>query len=147
MKKLLKIVGIVLVGLIALGLIFGGGENQGGTSATPATTAPAEPPAEALKVTASEMAQAYADNEAAGDAKYKDKLLEISGTIEAIDKDIADATVVRLKGKDFHSVMANLAESEEEKALALKKRGKIILKCTGAGEIMGSPVARNCIIL
>lgn len=147
MKKLFKITGIVLVGLIALGLIFGGGGNQGGTSAPPAAAAPAEPAAEALKVTAAEMVQAYADNEAAGDAKYKDKLLEISGTIESINKDIADSTIVNLKGKDFLSVMANLKKSEEEKALTLKKGGKITLQCTGGGEIMGSPVARDCTIL
>ena len=40
-----------------------------------------------MKVTANELYEAYSANEVAGDAKYKGKLVEVSGTVDTIGKD------------------------------------------------------------
>ncbi|WP_051940451.1 OB-fold protein [Stenoxybacter acetivorans] len=158
MKKVIKWVLIGIACLFVLGLLFGGNkqgttqdtgnraasaQNAESASAQNAESAPVE---EMLKVTAAQMVKTYDDNEAAGDAAYKGKKLAITGTIESINKDISDNTVINFKGKDFSHVMANLADSEEEKALKLKKNTQLTVICIGDGEVMGSPVARNCII-
>ena len=89
---------------------------------------------------ARDLAAAYDDNEAAADAKYKDKLLEVSGVIASIDKGMLDETNVMLQGKnEFLHVAATLEKSEEQKA--------ITLRCTGNSEVAGMPMLKDCTIL
>ena len=57
-----------------------------------------------------------------------------------------DETNLQLQGKDFKNVLATLKESEEEKALKLKKKSKITLNCTSGGEFAGMPVLKDCTI-
>ena len=109
-------------------------------------SAPTAPAAEVIKVTAKQLVKDYEENEAAGDAKYKGKALEVSGQLEAIEKGMMDETNLQLQGKDFKNVLATLKESEEEKALKLKKKSKITLNCISGGEFASLPVLKDCSI-
>ena len=160
MKKFFKWVFIILGVMFVIGLIgamFGDGGNNSSnqTSNTTTSAAPTEesvsspaPAEEVIKVRARDLAAAYDDNEAAADAKYKDKLLEVSGVIASIDKGMLDETNVMLQGKnEFLHVAATLEKSEEQKAINLHKRQTITLRCIGNSEVAGMPMLKDCTIL
>lgn len=147
MKNVIKWGLIALATLIVIGAVFGGGDK-----ATPAAgqTSAAEdaPKVEAIKVTAGEISKAYEENEAAADSQYKDKLLQVSGKVSGITKDITDNTVVALAGSNqFIPVQGTLISEEAAKALTLKKGDKVTLQCKGAGEVASFPMLQDCAVL
>ena|ERR1044072_388583 len=113
----------------------------GQNSSTAKTTAASTPEAPAaVKVTASELMQAYVDNKVKADDTYKDKTVEVSGTISEVGKDITDSPYVALKTKEMIYTVQVYFTDEENKKLGDLKKGqsiKAIGKCTGAlGNVM-----------
>src|SRR3546814_14146885 len=51
----------------------------------------------AVKVTASELYQAYEANEAAAQGQYGGRLLEVTGTVDGVDLDLMDDPSVKLE--------------------------------------------------
>jgi len=102
---------------------------------------------EVIKLSASELYNAYKRNEIDADARYKDKILEISGVIANIGKDITDEPYVTFKtGELFSSdVQCMLADSEVSKASQLQKGQNITLRGKLSGKLMNI-FLRNCII-
>lgn len=136
---------IILACLVVFSLGGCGGSQTGTTSSNETKTA--EP---AIKVTANELLAAYNENEVAGDEKYKGKTLEVSGKIDDIQAGIGDDKFVLLKaGKDmeFNKPQAHFAASETSKISTLKKGAEIKLKCVGDGEVMKSPMLKDCTII
>jgi hypothetical protein len=131
---------------IGLGVLFVIAMFAGGDKKTP-TAAPA-PAEEALKVTSVQIAREYEANEAKADSLYKDKLLQVGGTITDITKDFADNTVVMLEGvNQFNGVHGKLAKEEAPKAVNLTKGQKVTLQCRGGGEVIKSPMLKDCTVL
>jgi hypothetical protein len=106
--------------------------------------APTEQQAAAVAVDARTLHAAYSANEVAADQQYKGKLLQVSGSIEAIDSGIGDEPVVRLSAGDFDSV--HLKGLPSTIAASLQKGQQITVTCTGDGEVMGSPMLDDCSI-
>lgn len=101
-----------------------------------------------LKVTARELFRAYQDNEAAAQAQYGERILDVSGTVESVDLDLTDDPVVRLEtDNQFMSAMVDLIDSEKPKAASLNKGQVIVVRCTEIREIVGSPSLRHCAII
>lgn len=147
-KKLtvLQWVGVGLVVLIIIG-IFSGNKNEGTASVSAVASAPV-PAAAALQVRSQQMAVDYDQNEARGDALYKGKLLHVTGAVMSVSKDFADDTVISLSGTNqFQTVHASIQASEETKAINLQKGTTITVQCQGAGEVVGSPMLQDCLIL
>ncbi len=118
-----------------------GNTTSGQNSATGTKTTAATPEAPAaIKVTASELMQAYVDNKVKADDTYKDKTVEVSGTISDIGKDIMDVPYVALKTKEMIYTVQVYFTDEENKKLGDLKKGQAIKaqgKCTGAlGNVM-----------
>lgn len=114
-------------------------------AATAEVTAAAEaatPASNALEVSTSTLFQDYQDNEIAADAKYKDKALVVSGTIDSIASDFSNKPVVQLTAGDFGQVHAS--DLPLDVAAGLKKGQKITLACTGAGEMLSFPILAKC---
>lgn len=101
--------------------------------------------ADALAVDASGLHAAYGENEVAANQMYKGKLLRVSGVVEAIDSGIGDEPNVRLSAGGFDSVLVKGLPSAT--AAGLTKGQRITLVCNGAGEIVGSPVLDDCVLL
>lgn len=102
---------------------------------------------EVYKTTAQQLYKDYEANEVAADEKMKGKLIEISGTVDSIDKDAFDNIVVHLKtGDAFSAAMVGMKDSEKQKAIALKKGAKITATCESSSRVMGSPALRDCIL-
>ena len=106
--------------------------------------APPAPAADAIKVSARDLFRAYEANEIAADSQYKGKPIEITGTVEGITSDLMDEPVVQLSAGQFQSVNAN--GLEKNVAAGLTKGQSVTLSCTGAGEVIGSPMLDKCSI-
>lgn len=105
-------------------------------------------PEEIVEVKGSEIAAHYDQNEARADAIFKGRKIKITGLVTAIDKDFADNIVVMLKGlNEFQSVHAEVMPSEAQKAFNLQKGKIVVMQCIGKGEVVGSPMLDECIIL
>jgi hypothetical protein len=98
--------------------------------------------ADAIRVSAGDLFRAYAANEIAADSQYKGKPIEITGTVDGISSDLMDEPVVQLSAGQFQSVNAN--GLEKNVAAGLAKGQSVTLSCTGAGEVIGSPLLDNC---
>lgn len=148
MKKFIKWAVIIFIALIVIGLIFGDDDaTTTSTSTDNATNETAEVVEAALPVTATELYSAYEGNEVAADKQYKGKLLEVSGTVDAIDSSIGDKAVVRLQTPNsFMSVQAQGDDAFTDAAATLSKGQQVTMICKGDGEVIGSPMLKNCVI-
>lgn len=134
------------VGLLILVGIFGDNSStSSGSAASARATSPAAPAEPPLEVSSREIAHAYDSNEAAADAAYKGRTLRVTGVVTEITKDFADDTVVVLNGvNQFLGVHAGLEESEEQRAIQLRKGETVTLQCVGAGEVVSAPMLNKC---
>ena len=91
--------------------------------------------------------QLYADykaNEVAADQKYKSKILEISGEIDNIAKDITDTIYITLKGdKYIGSVQCFFSKNHENQAASLSKGQYVTVKGKCDGKMMNI-LLRGC---
>jgi|LFRM01.1.fsa_nt_gb hypothetical protein len=102
-----------------------------------------------ITITSVELTKEYSDNEVAADAKYKDKVMEVSGKVSAIDNGVMDnEIIIRLSDGqyDFNSTWCYMKESERDEAIALKKGQQITLIGKGSSATMKSPVIKECTI-
>lgn len=139
---------IYFVGLAVLGAAAVGGsaydDYKTKAEAASGNSSPAElaPAADAIEISARDLYRAYDANEVAADSQYKGKALRVTGTVESVDSDMMDNAVVQLRAGDFQSV--NVQGLQQEVAASLSKGQSITVSCTGAGEIIGSPVLDDC---
>lgn len=135
--------------IIILGYLFSlAGEKSGSTSTNTASTTQQE--VAALKVSAETLRQAYKANEVSGDNQYKGKLVEISGTIDSIGKDITDEAYVTFETPEsvsFDHVQCMFKKSEEATLGTLTKGQKITLQGTVSGASLGSVIVRGCTVV
>ena len=103
----------------------------------------------AIMLTSANLATEYSENEVAADAKYKGKLLEVSGKVASIDNGISDnEMIVKLSdGKfDISGPWCYMKESERDKVLAFKKDQQVTLIGTGNSATIGSPMVKDCVV-
>lgn len=110
--------------------------------------APAKAPEPStIKITATELYSAYEANEIAADAAYKGNLLEVTGTLGSIAKDIFDNPYLALKTQNaFGSVHCQLKDSEQAKAADLKTGSRITVRGQGDGKML-NVIMKNCQIV
>lgn len=93
--------------------------------------------------------QLYADYEANGvaaDGKYKGKVLQVTGVVNTIDRDIMDKIYVTLKGDQyFGDIQCFFAESHVGTASQLSKGQTITVKGKCDGKLM-NVMLKGCII-
>lgn len=140
----------VLTGILALLLlfilpgIFSGGSTP---SSAPSDSAHQPAAASAEKITATQLYAAYDQNAIAADAAYKDKTLEVSGTIGTIGKDILDDMYVALNTSNIiGSVQCMLKDSEFSKAVNLREGQQITVVGRNSGKLVNI-ILRDCTIL
>lgn len=107
----------------------------------------AEPVEEVIKVTADELLAAYKENELAGDKQFKGKTLIVTGVLDSIQSGFGDTPYLMLKAGDeyeFNMPQAHFDASETDSLVALKKGESIQIQCVSDGEMMGSPMLKDC---
>jgi hypothetical protein len=101
-----------------------------------------------FRVSAEELYREYEANEVAADQKIGKALVEISGTINSIDKDFTDDVVIRLAtGDPFSMVGLTLANSQRKLAATLAKGQAIVIRCDRVIRILTSPMGSDCVIV
>ncbi len=105
-------------------------ENQSSNSETAN-----EPEEEVIKVTAEDLYAEYEANEVAAEQKYKGKLLEITGTVDSISRDVLDDLYITLEsdesGFSIASVQCYINEKDEasvNKAASLSKGDTVTIR-------------------
>lgn len=151
MLKILKWVVIGFVVLVVLAAIFGkdsSNSQQPATDQSKTTQTKTDVPAQDVyKTTAAQLFKDYESNEVAADEKMKGKSVEVSGTIQSIDKDFADNIVLQLKtANEFMPAHMNLEDSEKQKAMALSKNAKVTVLCKKVARMVGSPIGSECVL-
>ncbi|CAI0716224.1 OB-fold putative lipoprotein [Serratia quinivorans] len=148
MKKILKWILYIVVALAVIGYFAGDKKDSPATESTSSESVPvtSTPAKEVYKTTATALFKDYDDNEVAADEKMKGKIIEVSGTVQSIDKDFTDSIIVRLKtSNEFLPAIMGVKDSEKSTALALKKGQKVVVTCASMSRMVGAPSGRNCI--
>jgi hypothetical protein len=106
-------------------------------------------PTPAIKTSAIQLVNDYKANEVAADQTYKGKIVEVSGVIESVAKDIMDTMYVSLHGGaefEFRGVQCYFASKNTARLARLSKGLPITIKgqCDG---LMGNVLLKNCIIV
>ena len=160
-KVLTVIAGLVIIG--ALGSITGGNSNnkisdskqtsvsvensdskQTSVSNENSNKKQMEPE---LNISATELINAYKENEIKADKMYKGKIVEVNGIVDAIDSGIDDKAVIRLSDGDefsFYNVHCYIDDENQDKACELKKGENVKIIGKAYGEIIGQPVIKDC---
>ena len=138
----------VFVVLGIIGAVFGPKTPPSSTSTSPQSSAPSSSssskPAEApaISVSATQLFTEYQDNEVAADAKYKDKILLITGTVESFGKDLADAPYIGLaSGNQFMPVRCVFSGTDKEAIAKIKKGDQVKVRGTCHGKLLGITIA------
>ena len=156
-KKAFLIAAGVLLFMVIIGSLMednnppSGGEQAGGENKPVAQselkTASAEKKSKgpAVRVSSVDLFRAYNENEVAADKKYRDKMIEVSGTIQEIGKDLlTDEPNVRLSSGEndmgITSVSCTFRSEHSDELAELKKGQQITLRGKGAGFNIGIEV-------
>lgn len=121
-------------------------DQQAAKTAPAKAEAPVQKPVASL--TAVALFQAYTDNKIAAADKYEGNLVEVSGMIQSIDKDILGNPYVAI-GADqlgLNNVQCMLSGSSVQAALSLKKGDRVKVLGTDNGEALGNIVLKDCSI-
>lgn len=122
------------------------------TASTPSASRPAPepptpptPPTIDAKVSAKELFKAYENNEIAADGRYKGKLLEVSGKIDNIGKDLLDTPYITLEVGEFQimGVQAFFDDDSLSKLASLSKGQGVTLQCRCDGKF-GNVMLKEC---
>lgn len=86
-----------------------------------------------ITITANNLLNDFSTDETSANAKYLDKIVEVSGTIAKLETEADKGVVVLQTNEDFGSVRCTLSEASTQKINDLKVGDNITLKgiCTG----------------
>lgn len=92
--------------------------------------------------------QEYMDNAIGADAKYKDKLLNLTGMVGTIDREIAGEPYITFEISPLKDIRIDFNKSEEPKVANLKKGSLVTIvgRCDGT-LLSTSVVLRDCYIV
>src|SRR5208283_142058 len=94
-----------------------------------------------------QLAAEYQANEVAADAKYKGKLISLTGIVQDIRKDFLNTPYVVMATMDILSGIQCGFDKQDESALAqLSKGDRITVICRCTGEIVGGVVLKDCVL-
>jgi len=98
------------------------------SSSSPKAAAPKPAAPKAMKVRAATILKDFEDNEAAADAKYKDKTLRVTGIVDKVDTEFIDEDqyVIQLGGGgDFEITTVNCDDQTPSVAAKIKKGDRL----------------------
>ena len=148
MPKIIKIPLTIMVVISAVQGFYTGitDDGKGGNSKTKVANVAQEE--RVARVSAVDLFNAYDENEVATDEKLKGAIIEITGTVQSIDKDFMDDINIALRSSnEYMPVNLTMEKSEKETAINLRKGQKITARCKQISKTMGSPYGRKCIFM
>lgn len=138
----------VIIVIAVFGIIGSLGDSDSTDGTQSAQEEVKEEPA--ISVTALKMAAEYKENEVAADAKYKDKLVEISGTVDTIGKDALDTPFIAFETENQYEIINRIqcmfGRNDVEALSSVSKGQKITLQGEVSGAL-GNIIVRDCKIV
>ncbi|MNR18310.1 tRNA-anti-like protein [compost metagenome] len=87
----------------------------------------------------------YAENEYAADQKYKGRAHLVRGKVRRITSGFRDEPIVIFQSdQQFKDPQASFRTIDSARISALRRGQKLDLMCVGSGEVMGTPMFKNC---
>lgn len=86
----------------------------------------------------------YDANKVAADAKYKDKVVKITGSIESIGKDVVDTAYIVIGGNGLNGVQCMFPKGQELAISQLSKGQVVNAKGQVSGQLVGNIIVNNC---
>ncbi len=141
---------VIALGCLGCGGFFmlamiAGKPHPGARSAAP--SAPVAPQMAEVYTSPRELIEAYRANEIAADARFRGKMVSISGTVADITRSAFDDTVVQMGDPNgFERVHATLSDGQQSVAAQLQRGQSVVVvgRCTGM--IIGSPMIEDAIV-
>lgn len=125
----------------------GGGSGSSGTNSSGSNQTNTAPAEQAIAVTATKLYADYKANEISADNTYKGKLVEVSGTVDNIGKDILDKPYISLKtGEIIGSVQCMLDDDAIAEASALAEGTKVTMQGRVNG-LLGNVLVKDCTLV
>jgi hypothetical protein len=152
-QKTPKIIKIPLTIMVVISAVQGfytgiADDGKNASSQSAAKTANIAPQEKVISVSAVDLYNAYDENEVATDEKLKGAIIEITGTVQSIDKDFMDDINISLRSSnEYMPVNLGIEKSEKETAIKPRKGQKITARCKQISKTMGSPYGRKCIFM
>lgn len=99
----------------------------------------------AYNLTAISILREYETNEVAADAKFRGKVVRVSGAIEDIDTSLTNAPVIELAGEDWHTLRCYFDRNTPYLSMiaAMRKGQSVTLVCIG-GSVAVGPTMNDC---
>jgi hypothetical protein len=162
-----RIVGVLLLAFIVIVWLNRGprdtqsADNESSSTALPdsastvAPTVPEQEPAAHVKAhrsiyrtTALDLFADYEANEVAVDEKIGKQLIEITGTIQSIDKNFMDHPVVYLEtGHVLSHVGLEFVDKAKSAVARLSKGQEATFMCDSMSRIMNAPLGDGCVVV
>ena len=137
-NKILK--NTLSAGVLAIFIILGGGSLDTDGDAEKISVATPD-----YVLSANKLFKEYDKNSVAADAKYEDKIVVVSGTIQSIGKDIMDTAYLVIGGTGFLDGVQCMLPTGQESLVARVSKGQYVtLKGKVSGQIMGNVIVNNC---
>lgn len=122
-------------------------ENASGTASRTASSAKVAPE-QVLEVSIRDILAAYENNEVAADIKYKGKLIQVTGIVGDIKKDILNNLYVTIGTRaqfEIPKMQAFFDDSMSNQLGQLRKKQKLTVVCRVDG-LMMNVLAKDCLI-
>lgn len=97
-----------------------------------------------IMVSATQLANDYANNEVYGDSIYRGKRIVVYGYVTSIEKDVFDKPYLTMESPYLTPVMAHINPQYLTNAANLKRGQTVTLNCIGAGYLVQSPMLDDC---
>lgn len=124
-------------------------ETTATTSAVMAPkTAPAPPTERIVKISVLQLHDDYEANEVATDERHKGKITDVSGKVQAIDKDVWGNMIVALRARNqFMPANMYMDESEKSAVQRLSKGMSVTVRCSKVNRWVGVPNGHSCTLV
>lgn len=154
-RKIFKLVLFIIMVLVVINFVnseYNDYKNSGTqnvelrTQQSDIQVQPSQP--EIIYISVLDLAKEYSENEVKTDEKYKNKLMRISGDVQAISKDFADNLVLELSSDNqFLPANMRMEKSEKSKMMNITKDEHVVVQCQKTSYIMNSPTGYNCVLI
>ncbi len=131
MKKLLIVTGILILGAAIFGYMQWNKPHQDIAAAKSEVT-----------ITAADLLAAFQADEAAANAKYNDKIVEVSGTVRETNQPNGKTSIILDAGDAMSAVTCELDDLTTHKRTTFSAGEQVTFKCTCSGMLMDVVLVR-----
>ncbi|MBC7605038.1 MAG: hypothetical protein H7255_20570 [Ramlibacter sp.] len=136
----------VVIGVAALGVITAAIAFPKFSLHNNGTAAKSNRPFE--QVSPADLQAVYEENTVAADSRFKGKHLLVRGIVTSINTGLTNDVYLTLAGtNEFLQTQAHMIESERTAAGALKRGASVSLECVGDGDIIKTPMLKDCVFV